>query len=113
MRNRPLKELKTRGSRERVKPESTTQEVERKVRIPNELGLHARPAALFVQLANKFSSKISVEKDGVTVDGKSIMGIMMLAAGKGSVITIRAKGADAKEAVDALVELVEDGFGEM
>lgn len=82
------------------------------VQIGNAYGLHARPAAEFVQLANKFESEIWVSKDGIEVNGKSIMGVMMLAAEKGSTIEIRARGADAKDAVAALVQLVSGGFGE-
>ena len=79
---------------------------ERKIKVKNKQGLHARPAALFVQLANKFDSKITVSKDGQEVNGKSIMGILMLAAEKDSEITIIAEGSDAKEAIDTLEELV-------
>ena len=79
---------------------------ERKITVKNKQGLHARPAALFVQLANKFDSKITVSKDGQEVNGKSIMGILMLAAEKDSEIIIVAEGSDAKEAIDALEELV-------
>jgi len=86
--------------------------VEREIRIENELGLHARPAALFVQLANKFASDILVEKGGDTVSGKSIMGIMMLAAGKGAKIKIIAEGSDADEAVRRFEELIVNKFGE-
>lgn len=86
--------------------------MERTVIIKNTLGLHARPAALFVQLANKFQSEILVEKKGQKVNGKSIMGIMTLAAGKGQKITIRADGNDAEEAVNALEKLLKDKFGE-
>jgi phosphocarrier protein len=86
--------------------------IEKKVRIPNMLGLHARPASLFAKTAEKFESEITVEKDGIEVDGKSILGLMMLVAEKGSEILIRADGPDEKEAIDALVKLVEDGFGE-
>lgn len=82
------------------------------VEIVNELGLHARPAALLVQLANRFKSTIWISKDTQRVNGKSIMGVMMLAAGKGSKITISARGSDAEEAVNALAELVRSGFGE-
>lgn len=86
--------------------------VERSVTIRNKLGLHARPAALFVQTAARFISKIIVSNSDVEVDGKSIMGVLMLAAGKGSTISIRAEGEDSKEAVNALVSLVETGFDE-
>lgn len=80
--------------------------VEKKITIKNKQGLHARPAALFVQTANKFTSDIIVQKGKQEVNGKSIMGIMMLAAGKGSRITIKANGEDAKEAVEELQELL-------
>jgi phosphocarrier protein len=83
-----------------------------KVKIANVLGLHARPAAEFVKLAGRFRSDVWVEKDGLEVNGKSIMGVMMLAAEKGSTIEIRARGSDAEEAVRALASLVADGFGE-
>jgi phosphocarrier protein len=88
------------------------QEHVRDVTVANVYGLHARPAAEFVKLAGKFKSEILVSKDGLEVNGKSIMGVMMLAAEKGSTIQIRARGADAREAVEALVRLVADGFGE-
>jgi phosphocarrier protein HPr len=88
------------------------QEHVRDVTVANVYGLHARPAAEFVKLAAKFESEILVSKDGLEVNGKSIMGVMMLAAEKGSTIKIRARGADAREAVEALVRLVADGFGE-
>ena len=87
-------------------------EVVRTVTISNKYGLHARPAAEFVKLAGKFRSSVWVKKDDVEVNGKSIMGVMMLAAEHGSDITIRASGEDADAAVQALAELVERGFGE-
>jgi len=74
--------------------------------VKNKLGLHARPAALFVQIANKYDAEISVKKGRQLVNGKSIMGIMMLAASKGSKICIIAKGDDAQEAVEELQKLV-------
>ena len=86
--------------------------VKRELTITNRLGLHARPAALFVQLANKLSSDIKVERGDEKVNGKSIMGIMMLAAGKGLKITVTARGADAEEAIAALEALVKGKFGE-
>ncbi len=82
------------------------------VEIENELGLHARPAALFVQQASEFQCRILVEKDGQQVDGKSIMGMMMLEAGKGSRIRIAAEGSQAQEAIIALEELAKSKFGE-
>ena len=87
--------------------------LEQEVTIRNRLGLHARPAALFVQMANKFKSNISVIKDKEEVNGKSIMGIMMLAAGQGTILKIRADGADAETALRAIVSLVETNFGEV
>lgn len=80
--------------------------------IVNTLGLHARAAAQLVQLANRYRSEVHVEKDGLEVNGKSIMGVMMLAAECGSSITIRARGPDAEKAAKALVDLVATGFGE-
>ncbi|MEA3328267.1 MAG: HPr family phosphocarrier protein [Candidatus Omnitrophota bacterium] len=80
--------------------------VEKKLTIKNKLGLHARPAALFVQLANKFDCEIMIKKGKQEVNGKSIMGILMLAAGKGSRIFIRAKGSDARDAVQKLEQLL-------
>lgn len=86
--------------------------IERDATIVNQDGIHARPAARIVRLANNFVSDIELAKDGVGVNGKSIMGVMMLAAEHGSSITIRADGPDAEQAVTALVELVASGFGE-
>lgn len=80
--------------------------IEKELIIKNKLGLHARPAALFVQMANKFKCEIIVIKDAQEVDGKSIMGILMLAAGQGSRIQIRAEGLDAKEALEELQQLL-------
>ena len=80
--------------------------VARKVLIKNKQGLHARPAALFVQLANRFDSLITVSKDKEQINGKSIMGILMLAAEKGSYIEIIAEGNDAEEAIKELETLV-------
>jgi phosphocarrier protein len=80
--------------------------------IVNKLGLHTRAAASFVQTASRFSSDIWVEKDGVEVNGKSIMGIMMLAAEQGSTINVRAEGIDCIEAMNTLGDLVAGGFGE-
>ena len=80
--------------------------------IRNKYGLHARPAAEFVKLANQFSSEVWVRKDEVEVSGKSIMGVMMLAAECGSTIVIRADGEDSARALEALSDLVTNGFGE-
>lgn len=86
---------------------------ERTVEIANRYGLHARPAAEFVKLASRFNSDVWVRKDDLEVNGKSIMGMMMLAAERGSQITIRAAGSDAVQAVDGLATLVQSGFGEV
>jgi phosphocarrier protein HPr len=80
--------------------------------ILNELGLHARAATKFVQTANKFRADVDVEKDGQVVNGKSIMGVLMLVAAKGTSIAIRTRGRDAKDCLDALAELVRNRFGE-
>ena len=81
--------------------------------ISNKLGIHARPAAQFVKTASRFEAHIRVEKDGEEVDGKSIMGLMMLAAGHGSVVTVIAEGSDAEEALKALQDLVDRNFEEV
>ncbi|HPF61536.1 MAG: HPr family phosphocarrier protein [Gemmatimonadetes bacterium] len=86
--------------------------VERTVTIRNELGMHARPAAQFVRLASTFGARVEIERDGMAVNGKSIMGVMMLAAECGCELTLRAEGDDAEAAVTALGELVDRGFGE-
>lgn len=80
--------------------------------IPNEEGLHARPAAKFVKLANQFSSEIWVEKDDEEINGKSIMGLMMLAAAQGNVIKVSAEGEDADAALDQISALVNGGFAD-
>ena len=85
---------------------------ERTVQIVNRNGLHARPAAEIVKLASKFQSEITIVKDDLDVNGKSIMGVMMLAAEHGSSIILRAEGPDAADALDALATLVGNKFGE-
>jgi phosphocarrier protein len=85
---------------------------EKTLTIINELGLHARAATKFVQLASKFPCEVSLGKDGSEVNGKSIMGVLMLVASKGSVVTIKARGDRASEAVTALGALIEERFGE-
>lgn len=82
------------------------------VEIVNERGLHARASAKFVKLASSFDAEVKVSRDGHTVDARSIMGLMMLAAGIGSTIDIEADGAQAEEALDALIELVGNRFDE-
>lgn len=84
----------------------------RRVRIPNRFGLHARPAAELVKLAGTFKADVRLTKDGLQVNGKSIMGVLMLAAEQGTELLIEVEGADAREAADALEALVENGFGE-
>jgi phosphocarrier protein len=84
----------------------------RSVTVTNPLGLHARAAARFVHLATRFRSQIRVARDAKVMDGKSIMGILLLAAAQGTTLTISADGADETGAVEALIELVESGFGE-
>ena len=80
--------------------------------IKNELGLHARAASAFVKIANRYRADIFVSKESVKVNGKSIMGVLMLAAAKGMTIDIEADGDDAAEALDALGKLIEEKFGE-
>jgi phosphocarrier protein HPr len=82
------------------------------VTVVNQLGMHARAAAKFVHLAGRFESRVRVARDRHEMDGKSIMGILLLAAARGSTITISAEGTDESDAVAALVALVRSGFGE-
>ncbi len=84
----------------------------RELQIVNELGLHARAAAAFVKIANRYRAEITVSKDSMHVNGKSIMGVLMLAAAKGTKIVVEACGDDAGEAASALAELVGAKFGE-
>jgi phosphocarrier protein len=84
----------------------------RTVTIANKRGLHARAAAKFVMLAERFDASVEVVRDGQSVPARSIMGLMMLGAGKGAAIELRAEGWDAKEAIDALAAFVESGFDE-
>ncbi|MBK7538256.1 MAG: HPr family phosphocarrier protein [Myxococcales bacterium] len=86
--------------------------VSRTITIQNELGMHARAATKFVQLAGKFGCEVIISKDGHEVNGKSIMGVLMLVASKGSQVMLRARGDRAAEAVVALAKLIEDKFGE-
>jgi phosphocarrier protein HPr len=85
---------------------------EREIVINNRNGLHARPAAMFVKIASRYRSEVWVEKDGERVNGKSIMGLMMLAAGKGSSLTVIADGSDADKVLAELEDLVSNNFGE-
>jgi phosphocarrier protein len=91
---------------------ATADQAERTLKIVNELGLHARAATKLVQLASKYPCEVTVTKDGHEVNGKSIMGVLMLVASKGSTVTLRAKGDKAQECVDVLAKLIEDKFGE-
>ena len=86
--------------------------IQRAVTVRNRLGLHARAAARFVHTANAFRSRVTLSRDGRTMDGKSILGILLLAAGQGTALTLGADGEDEGAAVDALAALVESGFGE-
>jgi phosphocarrier protein len=86
--------------------------IETKITIINKLGLHARASAKFVSTAARFQSRLDVTKDGKTINGKSIMGVMMLAANKGSDITLQFDGPDEKEMQEAMVNLINNRFGE-
>jgi len=86
--------------------------VSKELIVVNKLGIHARPASMFVRTANRFTSEVFVEKDGEIINGKSIMGLMMLAAGPGSRLTVRAEGNDAAAAVAAIEELLQRKFEE-
>ena len=89
-----------------------TQAVERSVRVVNAAGLHARPAAQLVQLASRFMCEVKVGKDGLDVNAKSIMGVLLLAAEQGNELRVRCEGEDAEEAANEIVALVARGFGE-
>ena len=86
--------------------------IERQATIVNPLGMHARPAARLVKLASGFQSHIELLKDGLAINGKSIMGVLTLAAAKGAVIQVSADGEDAEHAMTALAKVIENGFGE-
>jgi phosphocarrier protein len=88
------------------------QRLERTFLIVNVLGLHARAAAQLVQIANRFQAEVKVEKDGMQVNGKSIMGVLTLAAAKGAQISVFCEGDDADAAMTALAAVIENGFGE-
>lgn len=91
---------------------NTATKIKKEFVIANKLGIHARPAAMFVKTANQFDCEVFVEKDGETVNGKSIMGLMMLAAGPGSKIRVQADGADAAQAVHEIEALIKRKFDE-
>ena len=86
--------------------------VTKELTVINKLGIHARPAALFVKVASKFQSEITVEKDGEQINGKSIMGLMMLAAGQGSKLLVRCEGTDAEKAMQEIEDLILRKFNE-
>ena len=86
--------------------------IQKNIEIINKLGLHARASAKFTQLASKFKCEVWISRNNRRVNAKSIMGVMMLAAGKGSTVLLEAEGSDEKECFDALNQLIEDKFGE-
>ena len=85
---------------------------EKSCTVRNKMGLHARPAAMIVQTANKFPCDVTLEKDGTPVNGKSIMGVLMLAAAQGTSVTVRTSGEQAQECADAIAAIFEKGFNE-
>ena len=91
---------------------ATAQKIEKELTIVNRLGLHARPAAMFVRIASRHRAEVWVSKEGEEINGKSIMGLMMLAAGQGSKLRIRCDGPDADKAMEELEELIKAGFNE-
>ncbi|MBA3962526.1 MAG: HPr family phosphocarrier protein [Chthoniobacterales bacterium] len=91
---------------------SASEKVEKEITILNRLGVHARPSAMFVRVASRFRCEVWVSKDGEEINGKSIMGLMMLAAGQGSKLRVRAEGPDAAEAVREIEALIESRFNE-
>lgn len=91
---------------------TTGQKLEKEMTIVNRLGLHARPAALFVKVASKFRCDVWVKKEGEEVNGKSIMGLMMLAAGQGSKLFVRCEGPDADRALEEIEKLIASRFNE-
>lgn len=86
--------------------------IQRDFTISNRLGLHARPSAQLTQVASRFASEVWIARNGRRVNAKSIMGVLMLAAGKGSIVTVDADGPDEQAALDAVGALIESGFGE-
>jgi phosphocarrier protein HPr len=91
---------------------AAAQKIEKELAVVNRLGLHARPAAMFVRIASRHRAEIWVAKEGEEVNGKSIMGLMMLAAGQGSKLRIRCDGPDADKAMEELEQLIKAGFNE-
>jgi phosphocarrier protein len=94
------------------KTNARAEKVEKDIPIINRLGLHARPAAMFVRIASRYRAEVWVSKEGEEVNGKSIMGLMMLAAGKGSTLHLRCEGPDADKALGELEELIKSRFNE-
>jgi phosphocarrier protein HPr len=90
----------------------STQKIEKEIAIVNRLGLHARPAAMFVRIASRYRADVWVAKEGEEVNGKSIMGLMMLAAGQGSKLRIRCEGADAPQLLQEIEDLIKARFNE-
>ncbi|RKZ31997.1 HPr family phosphocarrier protein [bacterium] len=86
--------------------------ITKEIRVVNKLGLHARPATMLVHTAARFRSRITIKKDELTVDAKSIMGVLILAAAKGTVLLLEVDGPDEKKAVEAIEKLFAEGFGE-
>src|SRR3954447_14180056 len=89
-----------------------SQKIEKEITIINRLGLHARPAAMFVRIASRYRSEVWVEKEGEKINGKSIMGLMMLAAGQGSTLNISCEGPDADRVMEELEQLIQQKFNE-
>ena len=87
-------------------------DIEKSCLVRNKMGLHARPAAMIVQTANKFPCEVTLEKDGTPVNGKSIMGVLMLAAAQGTSVTVRTSGDQAQECADAIAAIFDKGFNE-
>ena len=98
--------------RRRASTDEREQKVEKEITIVNRLGLHARPAAMFVRIASRYRAEVWVAKESEEVNGKSIMGLMMLAAGQGSKLRIRCVGSDAAKALQELEELINSKFNE-
>ena len=100
------------GLLRRNKDAQSVQKVEKEIPIVNRLGLHARPAAMFVRIASRYRAEVWVSKEGEEINGKSIMGLMMLAAGQGSKLRIRCEGLDAEKALEELETLIKAKFNE-
>src|SRR3954469_11348248 len=94
------------------KSSGSSQKIEKEITIINRLGLHARPAAMFVRIASRYRSEVWVEKEGERINGKSIMGLMMLAAGQGSKLLISCEGPDAEKVMEDLETLIQQKFNE-